>query len=491
MPFIKNESNPLDRFITSRSMGNYNLASALCDLIDNSINAKATKIFINAKYNKGNPLVEILDNGKSMTKEELIQCMKLPSSNPEKDIRKEDDLGRFGMGLKSSSFSQCRKFSVLAKRQNQAYLASWDLDSAEIKKSEMYFEKIETSKLNENEKNMPQLTKIVWTKCDRLSENYKLKEDEFNQAIVSAEKEISLIFNRILSGKSKFFKKVVIELNNRQIENHDPFFIEHDATLIEDCDIYPLGKNKGVVKFQPYILPHFSKINDIAYNKMDQSEGIIKNQGFYVFRNDRLVIYGTWFNLIKHASFKQLIRIAVDIPNNIDMEWKITIDKSDAQLPSILRRRFKDLIAKISKKSTRVYKYKENKIDNTHINFWSKMRKHGNETYNINLNNPSVLALKEKLNDDSLFEAVFKMLECQLPVADIQKTIENNKEIIQSIESKEDFLNLLKMNIPLVIERLNTRNIDEIKKEFKKSKYYKSHWNIVEKIIEEKFEISK
>ena len=52
MPFIKNESNPLDRFITSRSMGNYNLASALCDLIDNSINAQATKIFITA--NEGN-----------------------------------------------------------------------------------------------------------------------------------------------------------------------------------------------------------------------------------------------------------------------------------------------------------------------------------------------------------------------------------------------------------------------------------------------------
>ena len=469
MPFIKNESNPLDRFITSRSMGNYNIASALCDLIDNSINAEATKIFITANYNKGDPIVEILDNGKSMTKEELIQCMKLPSRNPEKDKRQEDDLGRFGMGLKSASFSQCRKFSVLAKRQNQANLASWDLDSAEIKKSEMYLENIEISKLNENEKTMPQFTKILWTKCDRLSENYKLKEDEFNQAIVSAETEISLIFHRILSGLSKFFKKVTIILNNIQIEPHDPFFINHPATQTEDPDTYPLGQDKGFVTFKPYILPHFSKINDIAYKKMDQSEGAIKNQGFYVFRNDRLVIYGTWFNLKKHTAFNQLIRIAVDIPNNIDMEWKITIDKSDAQLPSVLRRRFKDLIDKISRKSTRVYKYKDNKIDKTHINFWNKIRKHGNETYNINLNNPSVIALKDKLDDDSLFEAVFKMLECQLPIADIQKTIENNKEIIQSIHNREEFLNLLKINIPLVIERLNTRNIDEIKKSLKKT----------------------
>ena len=104
MPFISNQPNLRDIFFISRSTGNYNLASALCDLIDNSINAEATKIYIDIKYNKSKPKIQILDNGKSMSKDKLINSMQVPSSNPEEDNRKKNDLGRFGMGMKSASF---------------------------------------------------------------------------------------------------------------------------------------------------------------------------------------------------------------------------------------------------------------------------------------------------------------------------------------------------------------------------------------------------
>ena len=112
---------------TFRAIG-YNLETAIADIIDNSISAKAKNIYINRIWRGDKSIITIKDDGLGMTSEEIIQAMRPGAQNPLSE-RSETDLGRFGLGLKTASFSQCRKLSVLSKRyETSAAFWTWDLD---------------------------------------------------------------------------------------------------------------------------------------------------------------------------------------------------------------------------------------------------------------------------------------------------------------------------------------------------------------------------
>lgn len=106
----------------------YHISTAIADLLDNSISAKAKNINVQFEWNDGNPWIAIFDDGCGMTAYELVEAMKLGSKSP-LDERKENDLGRFGLGLKTASFSQCKCLTVMTKTQNtDIAVRCWDLD---------------------------------------------------------------------------------------------------------------------------------------------------------------------------------------------------------------------------------------------------------------------------------------------------------------------------------------------------------------------------
>ena len=105
----------------------YSMETALADVIDNSITAQATDININFSWNDAEPWLAISDNGHGMNYQELLLAMKLGSLSP-LESRKDNDLGRFGLGLKTASFSQCRRLTVVSKKENSISAMEWDLD---------------------------------------------------------------------------------------------------------------------------------------------------------------------------------------------------------------------------------------------------------------------------------------------------------------------------------------------------------------------------
>lgn len=109
-----------------RSIG-YSFETAIADIIDNSISAKATEIKIYQRVKNGIPYIQIIDDGIGMSRSELLDALRLGSKNPTED-REKDDLGRFGLGLKSASFSQCRILTVVSKMNNEIHGFQWDLD---------------------------------------------------------------------------------------------------------------------------------------------------------------------------------------------------------------------------------------------------------------------------------------------------------------------------------------------------------------------------
>ena len=121
-------SNPPDAaalMTSARSFGNYDLAGAIADLIDNSIKANAGRVDLSCIFSGGDPEIRVLDDGTGMSKEELQAAMRPASSNPLEE-RLPGDLGRFGWGLKSASFSQCRRLIVVTRRDDALSGAVWD-----------------------------------------------------------------------------------------------------------------------------------------------------------------------------------------------------------------------------------------------------------------------------------------------------------------------------------------------------------------------------
>ena len=157
------------------------------------------------------------------------------------------------------------------------------------------------------------------------------------------------------------------------------------------------------ISVTPFILPHFSKLKASEVEKLAGKEGYVRNQGFYIYRNYRLIIKGTWFKLIPHGELVKLARIKVDIPNSLDVEWKITVDKSDAQIPVKIQKRLRELISTIKIQSTRVFTFPGKKLKESKINqLWELKQKFGKKVSKLIFLIPSlVLLLKNQIKNKS------------------------------------------------------------------------------------------
>ena len=162
-----NPPNPINLMMSARSFGNYNLSAAISDIIDNSIDANANKIDITHTFIERSPRIMIKDNGLGMSEDELIEAMRPATKNPD-DYRSPDELGRFGWGLKSASFSQCKILKVISKKEGKFSGAVWDLDNvAEWNMGILSNDEIKSLELDISGESG---TCVIWENCDRLSE---------------------------------------------------------------------------------------------------------------------------------------------------------------------------------------------------------------------------------------------------------------------------------------------------------------------------------
>jgi hypothetical protein len=442
----KRVSNPPDAQALmngARSIGNYDLAAAFADLIDNSITAQATWIDILCDYRSGEPFVTVMDNGTGMNAEELLAAMRPASYDPEMD-RSKEDLGRFGWGMKSASLSQARSLTVVSRNDDVLSAANWDLDN--IKKWEMdIFDEDEAQEILDLDDigfSVDSGTTIIWKKCDRLGDDGALSQNEFNGLVAEAREKLSLIFHRFLEPRAE--RRIVLRLNGLEIEGQDPFFTSHKATLPFKMEKINLGAN-GIMTVQPYILPHYTKLTSEEVKLIDRSEGSNRNQGFYVYRNGRLIINGTWFGIFKHGDLSDLVRVKVDIPNTMDKFWKISIDKNDAKLPASLKRRLRDILQGVKGKSAKVYRTRGARLhQQSSAPVWDKLRKHGKTRYEVNREMPLIANFGSDLSEDRFrqFQAVLSLIEQTLPVMSISSDLSDIDNTIVQEETDEAKANI-------------------------------------------------
>lgn len=321
----------------------YSLETALADVIDNAITAGARTVQLIAITEAEEPYIALADDGCGMNEAELIEAMRLGSRNP-REKRAIDDLGRFGLGLKSASFSQCRRLTVLTKSAGITSCARWDLDRiAEI--DDWSLELIDDSKsITGYDLLSRHGTVVVWEKLDRLMGGFNIDQykqvEQINMELARAERHLRLVFHRFLEGTNPALK---IVLNGRQLRPTDPMAAFHPSTQKDPEDILPL--RQGQVRIRCYTLPHHKNMSREEWDEVGGSEGHLKSQGLYVYRENRLIIAGSWLGLARQTELTKLCRIAVDIPNTMDSEWKIDVKKASAQLPPVVRERLKKLLS--------------------------------------------------------------------------------------------------------------------------------------------------
>ena len=439
MARIVNAPQAESLMIGARSIGNYDLAAALGDLIDNSITAGSSTISLTCDFNSSDPFIVIKDNGSGMDREALIQAMRPASSNPLTE-RDTQDLGRFGWGLKSASFSQARRLIVGSKQGIHFNVAIWDLDNVvnfemellEADEAALTLEEFGET-LNANG------TIVIWDKCDRLTDANEINQDDFNQKVMDAKQQLELIFHQFLDNTKK--DKLTIYLNGSKLTGYDPFLSDHPATQCFHSEFIEL-QNLGDIKVTPYVLPHFSKLDHRTIQNIEGIEGLVRNQGFYVYRNNRLIIHGTWFGIFKYGELSDLVRVKVEIPNSMDHIWQISIDKKDAKLPQNLKFRLKKLLASIHAKSKRVHKRRSPKItigDSTNI--WTKIKKNGRSKFEINRENATVKAVEELIPSQEIhrLKHMLNYIEQMLPITNIiASESEQESDLIQNQTSNSD-----------------------------------------------------
>ena len=482
--FVSNPPDAASLMTSARSFGNYDLAGALADLIDNSIRAKARNVFLTCVYNGGDPEIRVVDDGHGLSPAELRDAMRPASTNPIAE-RSSDDLGRFGWGLKSASFSQCAHLTVLSRRDGNLSGASWDLTNISGWRMEIIPEA--EAKILCNESLLEQDgTEVIWNNCDRLSENRALSQEEFNSLIAAARARLGLTFHRYLSGEARTGRSFRIALNNEAIPPYDPFYRSHPATqTLEPETLTVEGGEK--IDIRPFVLPHYKFLKSTEFERIAGDEGMLKNQGFYVYRNDRLIVHGTWFRLVHHGQLSQLVRISIDVPNSLDSMWKLTLDKTEVQLPSALKKRLRQLVRGFKSRSSKVHRSKGGKIKTgaNDVPIWHRLAPKGEIQYEINRDHPLVRAAyscDEEQRDDAIAVAL-SAIEHGFPVAAFSADVVRDSESInQTVNSPGEFRDFLKAAIPVQLS-LASGDVANLTRTLQKAEPFKSHWPAVHEYL--------
>jgi len=349
----------------------YELNSAVADIVDNSISrGKAKNIFIEFGIDtKGKLLLSIVDDGKGMDSKRLEEAMRIGSNN---DDYGPGDLSKYGMGMKTASMSQAMKLTVFSKMSSSYRTAfSWDLHHVNK------HDKWEIFKLTSNEiterinkldsilsKSALSVTKkqswtlVLWEDLDKLQQSYDsykssvLATKFINTSADHLEIYLRLVFNRFISGENNL-KKTNIYLNEVKLKSLDPFCRNEqhtkDLPLSDKNGNFIISDEYPPITIKRYVLPtNPLKPGDFKFSSHETWEEAKGNlswneaQGYYIYRNNRLIDWGGWFKTKKIDEHDKLARACIDLTEEHDDLFKVDVSKTHIQLPEELNNHLRD-----------------------------------------------------------------------------------------------------------------------------------------------------
>ncbi|WP_459556766.1 ATP-binding protein [Lacunimicrobium album] len=407
----------------------YSLRTAIADLIDNSIAANARNVWVHFEWDGTDSRITIKDDGEGMTEDELIAAMR-PGSQSPLDERSPKDLGRFGLGLKTASFSQCRRLTVVSKVMNGQIVARcWDLDYVNKTRQWRVLKTIEPMPLTLLNETIPDMgTIVLWEKMDRVTGQTHSDDDKaykrFLDAIDGVKQHLEMVFHRYLERPNR----LKIMLNGNPITAWDPYLKGEKAT--QELPVEKLICKAKELTVLPYILPHQSKTTQDSLRRGGGPNGWNAQQGFYVYRNERLLVGGDWLGLgFQKDELHKLARIQIDLPNSMDAEWQIDVKKSRAKPPGYLKADLKRIASLTRERALEIFQHRGKVIarqnSQNFVFLWEQKVRHGKCFYSVNRDHPLVQQAYRSGNKSEV-DALLSMLEESIPLTHILVT--NAKE---------------------------------------------------------------
>ena len=461
----------------------YSLKTAVADVIDNSITAGAGKIELLADTDSDAPAMGILDDGTGMSKDELLEAMRPGTKSPLVE-RKEHDLGRFGLGLKTASFSQCRRLTVLTKKKGDVSCARWDLDLVAAT-DEWFIEWLpKTEEIRWAEKLQGGGTLVIWQKLDRLiDQNNTADRSNLVREIDETATHLELVFHRFLSGETGL-KRVTMSLNERPLVPFDPFNSRHAATIHGPEEIFKLGNRE--IRIQPFTLPHHEKVTAKEWERYAGPEGYIKNQGFYVYREKRLIIHGTWFNLSRQTELAKLSRVRIDMPNGLDADWKIDVRKASALPPAPVRNRLRRIIEEFGSGSRRAYMTRGKRLaSDNRLPVWVRSQDKNRIYHGVNAEHPAFRSFRERLSEEQKHEfmKLLVLVGAALPINTLFSDVSSNPEKVAAQPLDEHaFASLVKTTYRTLKSGGTTD--EDIRLMMSSAEPFRSHWDSAKNLID-------
>lgn len=413
----------------------YTLATAAADLIDNSIAAGSTTVWVDTWWSGADSWIAITDDGHGMSETELRNAMRLGSRSPLSD-REVTDLGRFGLGLKTASLSQCRRLTVISQqRPDSRHVRRWDLDHLsaqgvsgwQLLRTMHPASKATTARLD----SLQTGTTVLWEVLDRVvqssSKNDERIRSHFLECVAEVEQHLSMVFHRYLAGPRK---RLTIFMDGHEVPAWDPFIEAHPATTTTPEERIELPEHDTSITVRGFVLPHKDRLTDQEDSRAAGPAGWSAQQGFYLYRNERLIVAGGWLGLGAPRSWRReehykLARIRLDVPNSMDHLWHLDVKKSHATPPPLVRDRLVGLAQTIRQSARQVFahrgRYGKRTAKVEHARPWKALHQAGRTVYRIDRNHPLVAAVLGMLAPQlrQATEVMLRVIEETVPVQQI------------------------------------------------------------------------
>ncbi len=314
----------------------YDFNTALADIVDNSIDAKAKKVRIWVRMDlEGDVTVSVADNGHGMDESALLNAMTYGA----KSKKDKSCLGKFGLGLKTASTAFCRSLSVITRAADNGPVlkATWDLDHVEKEKAwEVLIDKPnkeEIQLLDESAAGAPG-TLVLWEKVDRLLKDY---ENRAGASARNALKRIAedfcdhagMVYQRFLDPKDGRARNVEMFVNGASVEAWDPFCTLNEGTEAvaeKKVDVDLPDGSAASFSIRAVILPRREEFKSPAAAKAARLEN--QTQGIYVYRENRLIHPADWLGMFSKEPHISLLRVEFSFDHRLDESFQVDIKKS-------------------------------------------------------------------------------------------------------------------------------------------------------------------
>jgi len=422
------EVPPEPRLMESMRAVGYNLQTAVADIIDNSISAEALNVDI--YFNSATPdHLAIVDDGTGMSAKAAEDAMRLAGHSSDAQ-RATTDLGRFGLGLKTASLSQCRILTIASRRDGEVCAYRWSLDHlletgrwALIKLSLKEIEQLPRgTEFLSNEHG----TMVLWQDLDYLVKERGLSQAALDEALVATRDHLALVFHRYLDGEHG--RPFSIRINGKAPDKVDPFLKNHRGTQRGPKESFTVDRRR--IEAGPFTLPFLNKLSESDRKRAGITTTLRESQGFYIYRQMRLVIWGTWFGILPKEGMSRLARVQVDIPNTLDHLWALDIKKSAAVPPPAVKTQLKRIAERILEPSRNAFQYRGRaETDTKTVRVWTRVEDRDGFRYEINRSHPLITAIGEQLSGttEQALGRVLQLIEESFPIYDACNRLNRDK----------------------------------------------------------------